>query len=163
MENNDKRGLFIMATTTPKQFRVYPETAQAIEALKQKTGMGTADILKAMQQALEKVGTDKGRNTIKSRIETVQGHFMAVIAELEAMAQDLQAYHDSDLQKVKVLEEKSKEQADIIADKDMELAELRKQVAESEKLAKEWDKERQKLKGENERLKDTIMVKLEKL
>ena len=152
-----------MATTTPKQFRVYPETAQAIEALKQKTGMGTADILKAMQQALEKVGTDEGRNTIKSRIETVQGHFMAVIAELEAMAQDLQAYHDSDLQKVKALEEKSREQADIIADKDMELAELRKQVKEFSRIVKESGEALSKLKAENEKLKDTIMAKLEKL
>ena len=150
--------------TMPKQFRVLPETAQAIKDLQEKTGKGTADILKAWQLAFEKVGSDEeGKDIVKSRINAVQGHFVAVIAELEAMAKDLQAYHDSDLQKVKALEEKNKEQADIIADKDMELAELRKQVAESEKLAKEWDKERQKLKGENERLKDTIMAKLEKL
>ncbi len=150
--------------TMPKQFRVLPETAQAIKDLQEKTGKGTADILKAWQLAFEKVGSDEeGKDIVKSRINAVQGHFVAVIAELEAMAKDLQAHHESDLQKVKALEEKNKEQADIIADKDMELAELRKQVAESEKLAKEWDKERQKLKGENERLKDTIMAKLEKL
>lgn len=147
--------------TTPKQFRVLPETAQAIKDLQERTGKGTADILKAWQLAFEKVGSDEqGRDKVKSRIAIVQEHFGAVIAELEAMAQDLQAHHESDLQKVKALEEKNKEQADIIADKDMELAELRKQVAESEKLAKEWDKERQKLQSENEKLNRIITAKL---
>ena len=150
--------------TTPKQYRVYNETAQAISALQEKTGMTTADLMKAMQETFEKVGSDEvSRDKVKGRIITVQEHFTAVVAELEAMAQDLTATHESDLQKVKALEEKNKEQADIIADKDMELAELRKQVAESEKLAKEWDKERQELKAENEKLKNTIMAKLEKL
>jgi predicted DNA-binding protein len=86
--------------TMPKQFRVLPETAQAIKDLQERTGKGTADILKAWQLAFEKVGSDEeGRDVVKSRISAVQDHFMAVIAELEAMAQDLQAHHETDSRK----------------------------------------------------------------
>ena len=152
-----------MATTTPKQFRVYPETAKAIEVLKQKTGKGTADILKAMQETFEKHGSDEqGRDSMRVRIETVQGHFTAVIAELEAMAQDLQAHHDSDLQKVKALEEKNEEQAQIIASKTEEINRLNKRIAEFEEIGKGWENEHKKLTDEIDKLKNIIVAKLDK-
>lgn len=150
--------------TMPKQFRVLPETARAIDDLREKTGKGTADILKAWQLAFEKVGSDEeGKDIVKSRISAVQGHFVAVIAELEAMAKDLQAHHESDSQKNMELTEEVQR---LIAENEglgKELAELEKKLEQAEKVSKEWDKERQELKAENEKLKNTIMAKLEKL
>jgi xylose isomerase len=132
--------------------------------LREKTGKGTADILKAWQLAFEKVGSDEeGKDIVKSRINAVQGHFVAVIAELEAMAQDLQAHHETDLRKNRELEEEVQR---LIAENEglgKELAELEKKLEQAEEISKEWDKERQDLKAENEKLKNTIMAKLEKL
>ena len=147
--------------TTPKQFRVLPETAQAIKDLQERTGKGTADILKAWQLAFEKVGSDEqGRDKVKSRIAIVQEHFGAVIAELEAMAGDLQAHHESDSQKIMELsEEVERLKADNEA-KETKLAENSKQLHELEELSKEWDKERQKLQSENEKLNRIITAKL---
>ena len=45
----------------------------------------------------------------------------------------------------------------------LEKAELKKKLEQAEQVSKEWDKERQELKAENEKLKNTIMAKLAKL
>ena len=148
--------------TMPKQFRVLPETAQAIDDLREKTGKGTADILKAWQLAFEKVGSDEeGKDIVKSRINAVQGHFVAVIAELEAMAQDLQAHHETDSQKIKELQKKNEEQAEDITSKTEEINRLNKRIADFEKIGKGWEEEHNKLTAEIERLKNVIVSKLE--
>jgi len=150
--------------TTPKQYRVYNETAQAISALQEKTGMTTADLMKAMQETFEKVGSDEvSRDKVKGRIITVQEHFTAVVAELEAMAQDLTATHESDSQKNMELTEEVQRLKAENEGLGKELAELKKKLEQAEQVSKEWDKERQELKAENEKLKNTIMAKLEKL
>lgn len=150
-----------MATTSPKQYRAYSETHEAIKALQEKTGMGSADILKAWQSAYEKVGDgEQGKDFAKARIEAVQSHFVAVIAELEAMARDLQAHHESDLQKALSLEEQIKEQVKVIEDKDNELMKLSEEVSNYKHLAGEWARAKKRLEADNEKLSKIIQSKL---
>ena len=153
-----------MAGTMPKQFRVLPETAQAIKVLQEQTGKGTADILRMWQSAFEKVGADnQSRDKIKSRINAVQEHFVAVIAELEAMAGDLQAIHESDSLKIKELEERNQALGKELERKGNELESLQAGIIEVIAQKDEVSSERDKLKEENENLKNNIMKKLAKL
>ena len=151
-----------MANTTPRQYRVHEDTAQAIKELQAKTGKGTADILKAWQLAFEKVGADEqGKDIVKGRIGAIEGHFTAVIAELEAMARDLQAHHDGDLL---TIEELSKKNADLeakVQEQEKELQEKAKTISSLETKVKETEESLVKLAESNERLKNKIMKKLE--
>jgi septal ring factor EnvC (AmiA/AmiB activator) len=150
--------------TQPRQLRIYPETAEAIKVMQEKTGMATAELLKVWQKAFERIGEEgAGRDSVKARIGNIEGHFVAVVDEMKAMASDLQAHQESDGEKIRELTEKNADQVKELEAKDKQVADLQKVLAAVQQDNKKMAKEVQRLTAENDKLKSIITDKLDKL